>query len=231
MNGIFQIEIPISQTGFWRILFATSGGLGIYLSIIQFMRDKFRRKRRTLLGLLLLSLAVPLIYISNGDLLQGWSNEILRLTAIFLLFLLGPSSHGLYKSGLNRDHRGFGLIHLLTGTVILVGLVAGLLIDQTVFLLAAIHAGLYLLFQLHMLFLKNRNASNPVLHGYIHWGCWFSRFVMIQLLLFICIVASSFWMEGPSLHFFICVCLTILIMVIWVRLIYTAYLSYIISTS
>jgi len=219
LNSIQYVNL---NPGIWTSLLISISSLGIYYSIILVVRDRGRGRQRTMIGLYSMSISILLLHLLillhwNG-LFEGW----IGITGAVMLFLIGPFS---YRMMLEQSmHRTWtrNLIFLVPAVLILACMLFALIPDSIVYAIGIIHTGLYLLFQ--TLGLARRGLSSVHL-------CWNHWYTATQIFLYLGIGISCLVLPAMSRCFLASAGLALLILLIWIRLIYIAYLSYVISRS
>jgi len=214
MSFSFQIQNSTLIHEIWGIMFACIASLGIYISLILLVRDRCRGSLRCWLGFYTASLSLLLLDLVflNSD----WGNEWLNSMGIVLLFFIGPFFFQYRKASWHQKGLGKVLIHLLPGGLVFFCMGICNLGDTVWYVCGLIHAGIYLLIPL---LIPGQTDLLLPRHG------------ILQLLLYTGICITSLAIPRVSVFIFSSVGLAILILHIWVRLLYAAYLSYMISKS
>lgn len=216
-----QIQSIPSQIQIWNILNLSFGALGMYSAFILLVQDRLKWKQRSLLGIYTASLSFLLIHLNSMNQSTIWVWKALNLMGMTALFLLGPLS--LFMSFARTKNRPAGkyVIHLIPGMVILVGLYFDLIRNSSAYMLGMIHAGIYFIIQI-IRFLPLLRNSRLI---------WNINFATIQLLLLVGVSISHVYFSDHIGRILGSAALGIMILLIWVRIMYSAYLSYLISKS
>lgn len=216
-----QIQSIHSQIQIWNILNLSFGALGMYSAFILLVQDRLRWKQRSLLGIYTASLSFLLLHLNGMNQSTIWVWKALNLMGMTALFLLGPLS--LFMSFGRTKNRPAGkyLIHLIPVLVILVGLYFDLIRNFTVYTLGMIHAGIYFIIQIIRFLPLLRNTG-------LFWNI---KYATIQLILLVGVSIVHFYFSDHIVRILGSAALGIMILLIWVRIMYSAYLSYLISKS
>lgn len=191
-------------------MFACIASLGIYISLILLVRDRCRGSLRCWLGFYTASLS--LLLLDLVFLISDWGHEWLNSMGIVLLFLIGPFFFQYRKASSHQKGLGKVLIHVLPGGLAFFCMGICDLGATVWYVCGLVHAGIYLLIP----------GQTDLLLG---------RHRILQFLLYTGICFTSLAIPRVSVFIFSSVGLAILILHIWARLLYAAYLSYMISKS
>ena len=205
-----------SPHGFWHLLFSAISLLGLYLSLTLLIRDRCKGRQRTFLGLYLVSLSILLLYMSIHAPVGYAENALFNAFGLMPLFLIGPFSYKLRQGALTSRTRSTQLFQFIPAAVIGICVAAGWLSISTVYILGIFHVGSYLVLQ------SFRKAQKGILDG---------QHVVVQLTLFLGLSVLCLAFRELNPYFIASVGLTMLILHIWMRLLYAAYISYLISRS
>jgi hypothetical protein len=221
MCNLTQIQTIHNQIQIWNILNLSFGALGMYSAFILLVQDRLRWKQRSLLGIYIASLSFLLFHLNGMNQSTLWVWKALNLMGMTALFLLGPLS--LFMSFGHTKNRLAGkfVIHLIPGMVILAGLYFDLMGNSTGYVLGMIHAGIYSIIQI-IRFLPLLRNSRLI---------WNINFATMQLLLLVGVSISHVYFSDHLSRILGSAALGIMILLIWVRIMYSAYLSYLISKS
>lgn len=216
MSHPIQIQDVSNYSGFWTTLFVSICFLGIYISLILLVRDRFQGRRRTVLGLYSASLSIFLMYLAYQLNSPKPLHDFLQSFGLSQLFLIGPFSFFLFMTGLKNKSSIRFLYHLIPAGLAFLCLALCSLDKSIGYVLGMVHTGLYLFVQL---FWSGRK------------GIQGNRLAGMQMIIYLGI--SILCLTSPKMiHCFIAsVGLSILILQIWIRLLYASYLSYFISRS
>lgn len=220
MCSLDQIQNISSNPGVWTVLFISISTLGIYISAILIIRDRFRGRQRTILGLYAASLSILLFHLTSL-VHPVWPVEgLLDIAGSAQLFLIGPFSFLLLRGRSPGRGRDSLIFHLIPAALVFGCLVVDLLADSTVYVLGIVHTGIYLFIQ-SLSWIKHKSGSDN--RDY--------RLTAVQIVLFLGISITSLTIPMRLCCFVASAGIALLILLIWIRLLYTAYLSYIISIS
>jgi len=214
----FNSQIP-SQ---WNLVFLSAALLGFYLSVILAWTNRMRLQQRLLLALFTAQLAILLLRVTRPEVNNRILDILLNYGGIAAIYMIGPLSYKIFttgRTGLTRNTLLYFLLSLIS--LILFGALrnagpwlctGGIAFTGTCLLLQTIH-----------LFWKSPSREqffSPPRNCMLRWN---KRYTLLQLLLFggICI---SLLTSKP--HIVTACAVAILILVIWIRLIYTAYANY-----
>jgi len=191
--------------------------LGIYLSVIIAGNCRLRNQQGIWLGLYLVCLAVLLAKLSAPlHPIREWS-RILQVAGVPALFFLGPVSLIINMKRMGQLSKKLQYLHLFPALII----TGYIMIDQTheiwLYRAGIIVTGCYLVIQPLLFY---RYVAERLL--------WNVRFTFLQLGVFIVICAALF---SEHFRFIASTCLSVLILIIWIRLLYSAYLYYLINKS
>ena len=216
MSLLIQIASPGTYSGFCNILFISLSLLGGFISILFLVRDRFRGKNRTLLGLYTASLSILLLHLAFPENPLKYLNDCIFYAGLVQLFLIGPFSYFLFRAHVQHRQTVGMAYHLLPAGLVCICAAIWPLSSSLWYLLGMVHTGVYLSVQLF----RGSVKSAP------HY-----RHTLIQWALYLCIGITC--LSTPAgIHGFIASAgLSFLILMIWIRLLYAAYLSYLISKS
>ena len=204
------------------VLFLAIASLGIYYSIILLIRDRGRGKQGTMMAIYSLCISILLLHTLILIHLQDSEYGILQISGTLPLFLLGPFSNWMM---IERSHSRskFRLIYHFLPAVMIIGVIlTDHVHEPIVFALGIAHFGIYLFMQVLCLI---RKGFAP---GSISWNQWYTA---AQIFLYLGVGIFCLVMPAKHLYFLASAGLAVLILLIWIRLMYIAYLSYIISRS
>jgi hypothetical protein len=230
MCSLIQIQHASLYHGFWSIFFISIGILGLYLAIILISGKGFRGRPTLFLGLYTGTLAVLLMYLSSELHSFGLTDSLLEIAGVASLFLVGPFSIRLVHYNKKWRRRIFEVLHLVPAIVLSGCTMADWIPLTWLYPAGLIHIGLYLAVQATRLirYYGSRGANHQ--QGMHINGRWCKRYTTVQIVsligVFLAIVTGN-----PSLPIFLSsLCLSILILLIWIRLLRTAYQAYITKT-
>jgi len=231
MYSLNQIQPVSNNPGILTVLFISISALGIYFSIILILRDRFRGRQRTLLGLYALCLSILLLHLSSLTDTAGPLEGLVHLAGVVQLFLIGPFSFLLMQG--RPQVRGMVriLFHLIPAVLVVGCMAVDLVPDSTLYALGMAHTGLYLSLQTLRQSIKARKSGHPPFSFRSGSSYRDKRFTAIQIIMYLGIGISSITMPVSFSCFVASAGIAILILLIWIRILYTAYLSYIISKS
>ena len=210
----YTIQGSFSPGGFWNLLFSAISLLGLYLSMTLMIRDRCKGKQRTMLGLYLASLSGLLLYLSIHASFGPTDNAIIDAMGIMPLFLAGPTSYKLRQGASSPGKQLAFLIHFLPAAVIGICVAAGWLSIGTIYILGIVHAACYLALQSLG---KLKKGALDGQHG------------ALQLTLFLGLSILCLVFRELNPYFIASAGLAMLILHIWMRLLYAAYISYLTS--
>jgi hypothetical protein len=143
-------------------------------------------------------------------------NALIHAFGLMPLFLIGPFSYKLRQGALISRTRSTLFFQFIPAAAIGICVAAGWLSISTAYILGVLHAGSYLGLQ------SFRTAQKGILDG---------QHGAVQLTLFLGLSVLCLAFRELNPYFIASVGLAMLILHIWMRLLYAAYISYIISRS
>jgi hypothetical protein len=198
------------------MLFSSVSLLGLYLSLALLIRDRSKGRQRTFLGLYLASLSMLLLYMCLHAHSVQAVNPVIDVLGIIPLFLIGPFSFKL-RQGASKPETLFPLLfQFLPAIIIGICLTAGWVTANIVYMLGLLHTGFY--FGLQFFWAVPREILD-------------NQHAAVQLTLFLGISILCFASPGLNHHLIASLGLALLILHIWMRLLYAAYISYIVRRS
>lgn len=218
MDNASHIQHHLKNPELWRVLFISAALLGIYLSIIIAGFQKFRKQHSLKLTAFLIVISMFLLQ------LTGFLGEIHYLTGILnsigaaSALLIGPFSLQLN----NRENRIWRNWRFYLQLLPFLTAVFLLQVHDSftfwIYLAGGVSAGIYLVIQVIKLqmggFWENLQT-------------WMGRFTLIQLGFFVPVAIAGITCPALCCKMIVSICLSILIVVIWIRLMYTAISLYI----
>jgi len=222
MYSHHSIQQVTSNPGIWTALFITAAALGIYYSVILVIRDRGKGRQRSMVGLYTLCTSILLLHLLALLYRDGSASGWMQIAGFIALFLMGPLSHRMMID--RPKSRGVFrfMIPLIPATLILGFLVFDLIDESTVYALGVVYTGVCLVSQAFSLMQGRVNS------GSMSWNKWYTA---IQIFLFTGIGISCLSLPELLVVFLASAGLAILILLTWIRLLYIAYLSYVISRS
>jgi hypothetical protein len=218
MDSATHLPPHLKNPESWRVLLFSAALLGIYLAIIIAGFQRIRKQHSLKLAAFLFVLSMLQLQLANSLWKIPFMVKALDFAGTLSLFLIGPLSLELsQKKKYTRKKRGFYLQFLPS-------LAAAFLfrVHETfsfwVYLAGGVSTGIYLVVQ--VIRLKTGGFRENV-------RTWMGRFTLIQTGMFIPIAIAG--LSAPALcgRMITSVCLSSLIVVIWIRLMHTAISSYI----
>ncbi len=223
MQGLIQIFCNLNDSEIWRIFVIAIGILGLYISIIMIVANKFRSQMNTLLGIFTACLSFVLLDLVTNKISSTILTLIMHSTGTASVFLIGPIFYFLLLPARINVLKPKFYIHFLPGILaIIYAIIIRNNVSVSLYLPGFIHATIYL-FIGNLSLAKNVFADDAVkakerCRGY-RWKITFFSIVFISFL-GICIARITL---VPSLFRLInSLVLALLILLIWIRLIYTS---------
>jgi len=213
MCQLFQIQFLLNRPEFWRIQFISIGLFGIYLSIIIIGSGRIKKQQGILLGLYIAALSTLLLSLSSRIHTLPGLDGTLFTAGLVSLFLAGPFSYHLFfTKGIARRPLSF-FIQFIPALLAIVLSRIDLFAAFWIYLAGFIHAGSYM-------------AAQALR---INFSSWRKRYCLAQMASYMVIVIVRIIWPTELNAIISSICLVILILWIWIRLLYTAYLAYLVK--
>ena len=213
MCSIYNIHFEFRNPEIWRMVFLSFSCFGMYLAGIILFFARFKRQYSIFLGLFIAVLAILLFHVT---MLFHPMDQFTRLSAppgMTSLFLIGPFSFYVHMRKVLKLKYTWFLIQLIPA------MLAGILswissVNPTWILLAGLgHVGIYLLLR-QCLQMRTNQA-------------WNKRLIVVQGALFTTVLIAVISCSAPLGYYVVAICLTVLIVLIWIRLLRTSIANYI----
>lgn len=213
MCSINNIQFEFRNPEIWRMVFLSISFFGMYLAGIILFSARIKKKHSVFLGLFLTALAILLFHMTM--LIHPLEEyEVLSSSlGMASLFLVGPFSFHVHMRKVLKLKKTRLLIQLIPAVV------AGLLSWKTavnpnwILLAGLVHVGLYLMVR-------------QCLHARIH-EAWNKRLILAQSGLYTTVLIAVIFCSAPLSYYSAAICLMVLIVLIWVRLLRTSIANYI----
>ena len=223
MQRIHDIGISQQVASHGSYVFISAAILGIYLSIIILVSAKLRGTRGVQLGLFTALISILLLSIMVSAENFRIINQIVQLLGVVALFAVGPVSFSLFtvKDNLNNTY----LIFASVLPALISGILSIVLNSTLIWLFVAgiIYTGFWLLLQSIGLFRSNLPADWYRLLIPVGIKTWNIRYTLLQLLTYLVICISFATDHSSSI---ISGVVAILILLIWIRMLRSAYITY-----
>jgi len=228
MHNAIEITNLIKHSDEWRIIFLSAGLLGIYLSIIII---GFLSKRKLLsqyLGFYTSALSIFLLQLSTIQVPIEQVSTILDSAGAGALYLIGPLSYHVFSGNTKKNRELYKFCVQFIPAILVSFLIQmkTLSLSPWIYLTGMLHMGVYLLIQSWIMFRKERITSDSWQQEEENHN-WNKKFTGLQIALY---SVSGLALACPIIHqevFIASICLTILILTIWIRLMHTAIIHYI----
>lgn len=222
MNTCQTIAQARSLPGIWTILFASIAALGIYYSVILVIRGRGKGGRRMMMALYTLVTSLLLVYFVAILYGEGSTSRWIFLTGFMALYLIGPFSYRMTIEIWNSRNAFRKVIPIIPALLVAVFLELDLFHVSFLFALGNLYTIICLVSQ--AIHLRRMELNTGI-------GLWELWYTAIQILLFTGMGISSLTLSAWSFAVIASAGLAILILLTWFRLLYLAYLSYVISRS
>jgi hypothetical protein len=212
MFSILSIQNNHSYPSFWKVLFLAAAGLGIYLLLIISGNSRLRNQQGVLLGLYTAGLSLLLLNLTTEIYPLQVPGRFIQYAGLFALYIMAPVSCLIQKNQHVQAQGVRKVCHLLPAFSVTIYC----LVDQSyiswLYRAGAIYTGGYLSAQV----IQVCKASPGQLN-------WKKIFTIHQAGVYTIICVSYF-----TIHFSLVssISLSFLILVVWIRLLRTAYLFY-----
>lgn len=226
MYHLNQIDPLILPPDILRLFYIAVGILGLYLSLIIIISDRARSPRRIFLGLYLVSLSILLLHVVS--LLQPikFLTGTIQLTGILSLFLVGPFSFWVF----HRDEQKWSsqrvIVHCIPAGIFTTLFLATEGDSFWIYMTGLLQAGIYIMILWIVQFRtgsksRGEQPDSPLVNGIKN-----KRYTSLLLVVYTSIGISCISGNRMLISLISSVGLSLLILWIWIRLLYTAYLSY-----
>jgi hypothetical protein len=222
MHSYNFIQQVSSHPGIWTLLFLIIASLGIYYSLILVIRDRGRGRQRSMLGLYAICSSILLLHLLAHPYWNNPGQDWIQIAGIVSLFLMGPSSYRMIIDQTQPWGISINLIPFIPAFVISGIMIIGLIQESLSYTLGIIYTGLFLIAQALSLNLRSISPSA------LNWNKWYTG---VQLTFFVGTIISILVLPAQLFCILASAGLACLILLNWIRLLYMAYLSYVISRS
>lgn len=213
MCNIFHIQYEFRNPEIWRMLFLSFSFFGMYLAAIILFSVRIKRQHSVFLGFFLTVLAILLFHMTM-QIHPLEQYEVLSYSlGMTSLFLIGPFSFHVHIRKVQKLKNPWLVIQLIPAMV--AGLLSWLTSVNTTWILLAgiVHIGMYLLVR-------------QCLHTRIH-EAWNKRLILVQGALYTTVLTAVILCSAPLSYYIAAICLMVLILLIWIRLLRTSIAKYI----
>jgi hypothetical protein len=223
MQSFGQIAFRSVLPAPWNLFMLVVIILGIYISTVLLVNSRFRMIRGSLLGLYTAVLALFMGYISSIPDSGGPWQSVMQFAGAGLLFMIGPLSYLLFTETGNTTNTCHQVLYYLPA--LFAGLVALIIPERETLILqgGVLFTGCWLALQLVKVFRVSLSREPIQTSNTMRNHHWNKAFSVLQIFLFgiICISLTT-----RQARIIVAGCIALLILVIWIRLLYSAYLAY-----
>ena len=223
MCQINTIKIISQIPSHWNLLFVSTYVLGFYISLVLAMAKRIHLQHKLLLPLFTTLLSILLLSITCARADNQQLNALLNYCEMAALYLIGPVSYRIFTVNRKAWSRRLTLFWFLPTpiSVVLFGVLKSpgpWIYDAGIF-----YTGSWLIMQLITVYRESRSDEQLLHLTQSRMNKWNQRYTLLQLLLFAAICIS---LATDKARILIAGSVSILILVIWFRILFTAYATY-----
>ena len=213
MSSIFYIHYEFRNPAMWAVVFLSAAVFGIYLAVIILASVRLRQHQSIFLGLYISALSILLFHMSTLIYPLGQIEVISTSLGVASLYLIGPFSFHIHLKKVVEVRTNLFMIQLIPA------MAAGFLINWItpistwVYIVGLVHVGAYLILRGVLI---NRMK-----------GLWNKQYTIILMAFYVLVVIANISFSKELSNYFTTICLTVLILAIWIRILRTSISQYI----